>query len=123
MVGIADQRTIELKKLLDFYEQERDKLYDQVANLQGQKERLDWAIRVINARVEHITKEEQQRAALIKQQNEAMESAREQGNVGVHPSERKGKLAERRKEAARKKEEGKDSSTAKKKVKKTTDEE
>ena len=118
MASIAEQRTIELKKMQDFLEQERDKLYDQVANLQGQKDRLDWTIRVVMSRIEQIHKEEEHRAALAKQQNVAMQSAREQGNVGVHPNERKGKVAERKAEARKEK-----SSTAKKKAKKTTDEE
>jgi hypothetical protein len=89
-------RTKEIKRLQEFYEQERDKLYDQVANLQGQKDRLDWAIKVINAQLLQIEKEEQQKANLIAQQQQAMMAAREQGNIGTHPSERKAKIQERK---------------------------
>jgi hypothetical protein len=92
-------RTKELKRLQEFYEQERDKLYDQVANLQGQRDRLDWAIKVINAQLLQIEKEEQQKASLIAQQQQAMMAAREQGNIGAHPSERKVKVQERKAQA------------------------
>lgn len=104
MNQIAEKRTAELKRLQDFYEKERDKLYDQVANLQGQKERLDWAIRVINAQIEQIIKEEEMKAAMSKRQEEALQVAHEQGNVGSHPSERKTNLAERKKAQKKKKE-------------------
>lgn len=92
-------RTQELRRLQDFYEKERDKLYDQVANLQGQKERLDWAIRVVNTQIHQIEKQEQERILAEKRQREAFEIAKEKGNVGSHPSERKQKLNERRKQA------------------------
>jgi hypothetical protein len=95
-MNLVEKRTFELKRLQEFYEKERDKLYDQVANLQGQKERLDWAIRVINAQIAQIEKEEQQKAVLAMQQQQALEAARQQGNVASHPSERKGNLAERK---------------------------
>jgi hypothetical protein len=92
----TDNRTFELKRLRDFYEKERDTLYDQVANLQGQKERLDWAIKVINAQMLQIEKEEALKFSQYKQQQQALQVAKEQGNVGVHPSERKTKLSERK---------------------------
>lgn len=92
----TENRTFELKRLRDFYEKERDSLYDQVANLQGQKERMDWAIKVINAQMLQIEKEEALKFAQYRQQEEALQAARERGNVGAHPSERKAKLAERK---------------------------
>ena len=102
MASIVEQRTAELLRLHGFFEQERDKLYDQVANLQGQKERLDWSIKVITGQVEQIRKEEAQRAAYAKAQDEAMQAARLAGNVGTHPDVRKEKVLERKAEAKKK---------------------
>lgn len=119
MASIVEQRTAELLKLQSFFEEERDKLYDQVANLQGQKQRLDWTIRVINAQLEQIKKEEAQRAAYIKAQNEAMEAARVAGNVGTHPDLRKEQVMERKAQAKSKK----SSKSTKKKDTETANEE
>ena len=102
MQNEIEQKTASLKKLQEVYEAERDKLYDQVANLNGQKERLDWAIRVINAFVTQIKKEEEQKIIYAKQQEEAMKIAKEAKNVGAHPSERKSTLVERRKKKVKK---------------------
>ena len=96
-VNYAKLRTDDLKRLQDFFEQERDKLYDQVANLQGQKERLDWAIKNINGLILQIEKQEEATAQQLQKQAEAMAVAREKGNVGAHPSERKETIAERKK--------------------------
>lgn len=117
MASIVEQRTAELLKLQTFFESERDKLYDQVANLQGQKDRLDWTIRVINAQLESIKKEEAQREAYTRQQNEAMTAAREAGNVGTHPNVRKEGVAARKAQAKKEK------SSTKKKEKKAANEE
>jgi hypothetical protein len=91
-----ENKTFELKRLKEFYEKEKEALGNQIINLQGQKERLDWAIRVINAQMVQIEKEEGQKFAQYIQQQQALEIAKEQGNIGVHPSERKAKLNERK---------------------------
>jgi septal ring factor EnvC (AmiA/AmiB activator) len=89
MVSQLETRTAELRRLLDAFEKERDKLLDQVQYLKGNADRMEWVIRVINTQLNQIENEEKQREIVMKQQAEAMILAKEQGNVGTHPSERK----------------------------------
>ena len=110
MTNNTELRTAATKVALDAFEKERDKLLDQLANLKGQADRLEWVIKVLLNQVTQIEQEEtileqqrkQQETMLEqqrKQQEEAMKSAREAGNVGTHPSERKADLAERKQQA------------------------
>lgn len=98
----VDVRTGDLKKIVEAFEVERDKLLDQVQYLKGSAERLEWVIKVMNAQLDRIQKEEQQKEFLAEQQRRALEAAKEKGNVGVHPSmtERRADLAERRASAS-----------------------
>lgn len=94
----VDLRTNDLKKIVEAFELERDKLLDQVQYLKGSAERLEWVIKIMNAQLDRIQKEEQQRELLAEQQRVALEAAKARGNLGVHPSmsERRADLAERR---------------------------
>lgn len=91
-------RTGDLRKIVDAFESERDKLLDQVQYLKGSADRLEWTIKVLNGQIDRVEKEEKQKAAIAAQANQALESAREKGNVGAHPtfSERSADLNARR---------------------------
>jgi len=94
----VDLRTNDLKKIVEAFELERDKLLDQVQYLKGSAERLEWVIKIMNTQLDRIQKEEQQRELLAEQQRLALEAAKARGNLGVHPSmsERRADLTERR---------------------------
>lgn len=114
-------RTTDLKKTINAFEQERDKLLDQVQYLKGNSDRLEWVIKVLNAQLTQIEQEETQKTKqaaqlaaqlaaqhaaqlaaaqqLATQQAAAMQAAHEQGNVGKHPDERKSDIKERKKQA------------------------
>lgn len=93
-----DLRTTDLKKLLDAFETERDKLLDQVQYLKGSAERLEWVIKVLNGQLDWIQKDQKQKEVLAQQQEAALVTAKEKGNVGIHPadSQRSADLASRR---------------------------
>lgn len=99
MASQAEIRTGDLKRIITAFEQERDKLLDQVQYIKGNADRIEWVIKVMNNQVTQIEQEEITKAKLAEQQEAAMKAARERGNVGAHPSSRSGDLAERRKEA------------------------
>lgn len=88
-------RTAEMKKLVDAFEKERDKLLDQVQFIKGHAERMEWVIKVMNSHISTVEKEEEQKAIQAAAYEDAIKVAREKGNVGVHPSERPS-LAERK---------------------------
>lgn len=81
-------RTKDLRKIIEAFEQERDKLLDQVQHIKGHADRMEWVIKVLLGQVDRIEKEEKQKLIMIQQQEEAMKAAKEKGNVGVHPSEK-----------------------------------
>ena len=99
MVSKVETRTAATKIAIDAFEKERDKMLDQLANLKGQADRLEWVIKVLLGQVAQIEQEESQLEQLKKQQELAMQAAREAGNVGVHPSERREALTERKQQA------------------------
>lgn len=84
----SELRTRDLKKIIEAFEQERDKLLDQVQHIKGHADRMEWVIKVLLGQVDRIEKEEKQRLAMLQQQQEAMRIAKEKGNVGTHPSEK-----------------------------------
>ena len=92
------ERTKDIKRLVEAFEQERDKLLDQVQYLKGHSERIEWVIKVMNSQVAQIEQEENQKIILQRAQEQALQAAREKGNVGAHPSysERSADLAARR---------------------------
>ena len=89
-------RTEEVRKLIDAFEKERDKLLDQVQYIKGHAERMEWVIKVMNAHISVVEKEEEQKIKQAAMYEEAAKVAREKGNIGAHPSERAGDLAQRR---------------------------
>jgi len=111
MKSNVELRTAALKSTIEVFESERDKLLDQVAHLKGHSDRLEWVIRVLLAQVARIEQEEMEQAKkqeeekqkqqidteLAAQHEAALALARQAGNVGVHPSERKAKLSNRKK--------------------------
>ena len=96
----VDLRTRDLKKIIEAFEQERDKLLDQVQHIKGHADRMEWVIKVLMGQVDRIEKEEKQRQIMLQQQEEAMKIAKEKGNVGVHPSEKPSITERRHKKAA-----------------------
>lgn len=99
MTNNTEVRTAATRAAIDAFEKERDKLLDQLANLKGQADRLEWVIKILLSQVTQIEQEEAKLEQLRKQQEDALKLAREAGNVGIHPSERKNDLAERKQQA------------------------
>ena len=52
----VDLRTNDLKKIVEAFELERDKLLDQVQYLKGSAERLEWVIKIMNTQLDRIKK-------------------------------------------------------------------
>ena len=103
MTHDAEIRIAELQRIRDAFEPERDKLLDQVQYLKGQADRIEWVIKVLNGQIAQIEKEEEMKAAIAEQREESLKVAREKGNVGSHPSEKKETLEHRRKTAKKSK--------------------
>lgn len=95
-MNTLELRTTDLKKLITAFEKERDTLLDQVQYLKGNADRMEWVIRVLTAQLAQIEKEEEQRLILAAQQEKALETAHQNGNISAHPSVRSTELAERK---------------------------
>jgi hypothetical protein len=78
------EKTEELKKMIEIFELERDKLLDQVQYLKGNADRIEWVIRQMNSHIDSLENEDRLQQA----QQLASSAAREAGNVGVHPKQR-----------------------------------
>ena len=82
-----------IQRVIDFMEREKIKTNEQMIQLRGSTERLDWSIKVMQLTIQQI----QQEIIQKQQAEEALRVAREEGNIGVHPDVRKETLQQRKK--------------------------
>jgi len=87
----------ELQRIREGFEPERDKLLDQVQYIKGQADRMEWVIKVLNGQIDQLVQMEKQAEIQAREYQKSLESARDKGNVGVHPDEKKISLKERKK--------------------------
>ena len=93
-----DLRITDLKKVIQAFEAERDKLLDQAKYLKGNTDRLDWVLKVMVGQLEWIEKDEKNKEALAKKEEASILVAKEKGNIGAHPtySQKSAELADRK---------------------------